>query len=65
MNWGMTNIYTAFDKICDGKSNMGDLSKDARIILKWFFKNKWVQTQFSWFRRGSNIQYTDFFPDTE
>jgi hypothetical protein len=57
----MTNTYTAFDKICDGKSNMEDLSKDARIILKWFFKNKCVQTQFSWFRIGSN---THFLPDT-
>ena len=38
MNGGMTNTYTAFDEICDGKSNMGDLSQGARIILKWIFK---------------------------
>jgi len=46
MNWGMTNTYTAFDEICDGKSNMGDLSKDVRIILKWIFKQvgtDWIQ----------------------
>ena len=57
MNWGMTNTYTAFGEICDGKSNMGDLSKDLRIILKWFFKQEgtyWIQLV------QDRVQYTGY-----
>lgn len=55
MNWDMTNTYTAFNEICDGKSNMGDLSKNTRIILKWIFKQvgtDWIQ------RVQDRVQYT-------
>jgi hypothetical protein len=59
MNWGMTNTYIAFDEICDRKSNMGDLSNDARIILKWIFKQVgtgWIQLV------QDRVQYTKHCP---
>jgi hypothetical protein len=48
LNWGRRKMHTFLSEKLKGRHHLGDLSTDARTILKWVLK-KWVVTVWIWF----------------
>jgi hypothetical protein len=52
----MSNSYTIFGRIPEGKNHLRDLGVDERIILKWILE-KWymkIFTRLIWLKTWSN-----------